>query len=206
MKNLQPSQIIALLTPPFGFDMAKYQATGKIGENHAYSRKIRVKKEASVKSLIEALKISEDDFIRAVICEILGWRYAVSAIPAMTECLNSDSESLRSEAADALGDTLSFKAGEPLLKRFKIEESVMVKTTIALSLGACRYEPSAKYMRECLTHPDDKLRGFSVYALGMIGAREDLADLQNLLKTESDAMVIHRLRIAVDMIENGVKK
>lgn len=202
MKNLQPLQIIALLTPPFGFDLAEYQATGVIGENHAASRQSRVNKEASIKSLIEALKTSEDDSIRAVICRILGWRKAMSAIPAMAECLDSDSEYLRHEAADALGDILSSKAGEPLLERFKIEKSVMVKTTLALSLGACRYKPAAKYLKECLTHPDDKLRGFSALALGSIGAGEYLTDLQNLLKTESDPMVIHRLRKAIDLIEN----
>ncbi len=205
MKNLQPSQIIALLTPPFGFDLAEYEETGVIGENHAHSRQLRVNKEASIKSLIEALKTS-DDSVRVSICRVLGWREAISAIPAMAECLNSDSESLRAQAADALAGMKSFKAGQPLLERFKIEESVMVKTTLALSLGTCRYKPAAKYLAECLTHPAYRLREFSALALGKTGAREYLADLQNLLKTESDPLVVRRMREAIEMIENSDEK
>lgn len=201
MKNLQPPQIIALLTLPSGPDGAEDDDNGITGENHGYSPLRRIEKEASIKSLIEALKTSDDNRIRGIICRILGWRTAISAIPAMAECLDSDSESLRSEAADALGGMKSFKAGQPLLKRFKIEESVMVKTTLALSLGTCRYKPAAKYLSECLTHPDYKLREFSAMALGSIGSREYLADLQNLLKTEGEPQVVRRVRGAIEDIE-----
>ena len=203
MKNLQSAQIIALLTPPFNFNLARYQETGVIDENHGYSRKLKISREAAIKSLIEALRISDNNSIRTCICEILGWRKAISAILAIAECLDSDSESLRSEAADSLGDIGSYKAGEPLLEHFVTEKSVMVKTTLALSLGRCRYQPAAKYLRECLAHSDDKLREFSVFALGRIGAKEYLADLQDLAETETDSMVIRHLRIAIDSLKES---
>ena len=205
MKNLQPQQIIALLepsSPPYAFDIEEFQATGSVGENHSYSRKSKVRREASIKSLLEVLRISDDDSIHTVICEILGWRKAISAIPAMVEYLDSDSESLRYEAADSLGKIGSPKAGPPLLEHFKTEKSVMVKTTLALSLGRCQYKPAAEYLVKCLTHSDDNLRGFSALALGWICAREYLPDLQKLAKTESDPMVIHRVNIAIAAIEN----
>ena len=206
MKNLQPDQIIALLTPPFNFDLAQYEKTGIIGENHAASRQSRVNKEASIKSLIEALKTADNDSVRGAICRILGWRKAISAIPAMAECLDSDSESLRYEAADALAGMKNSKAGQPLLERFKIEKSVMVKTTLALSLGTCRYQPAAKYLAECLTHPAYRLREFSALALGKTCAKEYLSVLQNMLKTESEPLVVRRVREAIEMIESSSAK
>ncbi len=85
--------------------------------------KHRIKGEAYLKDIIQALRISKTSLTRSILCDILRYRFrhAKTAVPVLIECLNDPNTKVRSDAAEALSKIGGAKAGKALLDQFERE-------------------------------------------------------------------------------------
>ena len=66
---------------------------------------IRLRKQASIREMCRALAQTTDAHSRQVLCDVLGFRHAKSAVSLLIECLADPSIGVRASAADAPGVT-----------------------------------------------------------------------------------------------------
>lgn len=127
----------------------------------------RLRNEAPIKELIAALQMSRSSDERQVICDVLGYRYAKSAISVLIDCLDDESSGVRSSAADSLAKIGDSRAGAPLLHRFTdLEQKITVRRMLAVALGAVHYRPAIPFLIEALRHDDLSIRGSAAWSLG----------------------------------------
>ena len=127
-------------------------------------------------SLIGALGRATDPVDRQMLCDLLGFRKAKAAVPALIQCLADPAPGVRSASADALGKAFGYVAEPPaparrrraleaLLARWRVEESAGVRSTIAQTLGLLG-DPSVRPLLETARHDlDPRVRRQAEWAL-----------------------------------------
>lgn len=159
--------------------------------------KSKLRREARLKELVEALRRSETELTRRILCDILGARRAKTAIPALIECLDHPSSWVQDDAAEALAKIGSPKAGEALLRHFIQDPSFW----LAAALGAVGYRSAIPYLIEALKNSSDEMvRGGAAWALGKLKAKEGVDVLEEASIREEDAFVTERIQKALDSI------
>lgn len=186
MTGLKAKQIIRLLEAPVG---------------QGYLIMPRIRNEASNEQLIEALKISPEPDMRQTLCDLLGVRHALAALPALIKCLDDPSADVRSSAADALAKIHNPSAGGALMRRFvKQEEDMGVRRMLAAALGAVSYRPAIPVLIAALNHSDGSLRGSAAWSLGALKATEAAEALQQAVSHETHSYAYTRMREALDQM------
>jgi HEAT repeat protein len=160
--------------------------------------KMELKRKANIRELINALMISKKIQTSRILCDILGERRAKSAIPVLIKCLNSRSEDLRENAAEAIGKIGGEEAGEELINQLRKKPNVW----IAIALGAIKYKPSIPYLIIALTGPFPKVRGGAAWSLGEFMAKEALGELEKAFEKETDSYSKKRISVAIEIIRN----
>lgn len=116
MKDMTVDEILSLL---------KYDA------QQGLQKRERVRKGARIKELITALQTTTDPYVRRMLCDMMGDRWAKTAVPSLIECLNDPSADVRYSAADALEDIGSPAASESMLFHFMHEKDASVRGMLA---------------------------------------------------------------------------
>lgn len=168
-------------------------------EEHTNDRrpiKHYLKRNASITILIKALEISKMPRTKRILCDILGSRHAKSAIPILISCLADSDWEVRNDAAEALADIRSLKAGEALLQHL-INDPL---PAYAGALGAIKYYPAIPFLLEALRNPSARLRGIAAWSLGELMAKEALPQLELSLITETDDYAIDHMKEARNKI------
>ena len=158
------------------------------------SLKSKLRREARVKELVEALGLSKTDLTTRILCDILGERKAKTAVPTLIKCLDNPSFSVQDDAAEALAKIGSQEAGDALLKHFNDDPSFW----LAVALGAVGYRSAIPHLIERLKNSrDDMIRGGAAWALGELKAPESVMALKEALSMEGDPFVIERIQKAL---------
>lgn len=160
--------------------------------------KMELKRKAKIRELKNALTISEKIQTSRILCDILGERRAKSAIPVLIKCLNSRSEDLRENAAEAIGKIGGEEAGEELMNQLRKKPNVW----IALALGSIKYKPSIPSLITALSGPFPKVRGGAAWSLGELMAKEALVELENAFEKETETYSKKRILEAIEIMRN----
>ncbi|OGO31773.1 MAG: hypothetical protein A2136_03655 [Chloroflexi bacterium RBG_16_54_11] len=159
--------------------------------------KDKLRREAPVKELIKALRNSQTELTRCILCVILADRQAKTAISALIECLDDPSAAVNDDAAEALGKIGSPKAGDALLKHFIHEKHGWY----AVALGAIGYRPAIPYLMDALINSSEWfVGGGAAWSLGELMAKEAMTALEIALAKEKNNYASERIREAIDRI------
>lgn len=183
MENLKAQDIIQLLESP---SMTFAQ--------------LHLRKHASVKELCRALEFCSKAHTRQVLCDVLGFRHAKSAVPLLVQCLEDSASGVRSSAADALGKIGDLRAGAALMNHFQQETELPVRRTLACALGAVGCKPAIPLLIDCLRGSDLSLRGCAAWSLGILRAVEALPMLDMAHIRETEAWPKARIHEALQQI------
>jgi HEAT repeat protein len=164
----------------------------------------RLRKEAPVKELVQALQTTINPQVQYVTAYVLGKRQARSAIRAIAHLLDNESPKIRDVAADAfanIGHKVDADIGERLLTKFlDPNEELYFRRTLSSVLGAVGYQPAIPFLIEALRHDDLSIRGGAAWSLGNLQAIEVLEPLKEALAKETSPYPSERMRIALDQI------
>jgi HEAT repeat protein len=163
---------------------------------------LMLRKRASIKELCRALESCSKSHTRQILCDVLGFRHAKSAVSPLLLCLDDAEASVRSSAADALGKIGDPRAGAALMKRFEQENVIAVRRTLAVALGAVGCKLAVPLLINCLTEDDLSLRGCAAWSLGMLRAIEALPLLHTVLQHETEAYPKTRIQVAIQQINS----
>lgn len=127
-------------------------------------------------ALVAALRAATKTRMRHALCDLLGYREAASAVPALTGLLADDDADVRGAASEALlkifyehPDAASPQAREALMGRWQLEPDDGLRRTLVLALGAARHEPFAATIKALLDDPDPGMRSIAVRAFAWHG-------------------------------------
>lgn len=149
--------------------------------------KAKIMNDASIGEIIAALSQATQPLTKQILCEILGKRHAVQAIPDLLNALKDSSPGVRSEAADALAAIGNPEAGPALLESYKAEEDRDVRVMLAVALGAVHYAPAIPDLTQALDDPYDTLQVEAAWSLGELRAKSGKEGMQRvLLRQTSD--------------------
>ena len=164
---------------------------------HRLPVKRRLERNARVVDLLAALRLSQTAHTRAMLCEILGWRKAKSAVPDLIACLNDADENVRADAAASLGKIGAPSAGPALMRQLKKEEGGRNPEIIA-ALGAIGYREAEEYLTHMLQDADPINRGAAAWALGVLPATNSNPAIQSALAQETHSYAQARMQEALE--------
>lgn len=163
-----------------------------------YLKKDKIKREASPSEIISALQITDTSLTRQILCDLLGELHAQDALLPLINCLDDESDRVRSSAADALAKLGNVAAGSALLERYiKLETNQPVRRMLAAALGAVKYREAIPALMLGLQEADASLRGTVAWSLGHLEAIESYSNLQEALQRETLPYAIERMREAI---------
>lgn len=162
--------------------------------------KHQIKREALLKNIIQALRISKTPLTRSILCDVIRYRYrhAKTAIPVLIECLDDPNEKVRSDSAEALSKIGGDEAGKALLAHFE-EETL---PAYAFGLGEIGYRAAIPALIKALRDDSHTVRAGAANSLGVMRASEAKDALLELLKNEKDELVIKHIRKAINNIDD----
>jgi len=164
---------------------------------HGLSVKRRLERRARVVDLLAALRLAQNAFTRALLCEILGRRKAKSAVPDLIASLNDQDAYLRSEAAQALAKIGASSAGPALVSQMAIEPDGGVRQMFIIALGAIDYHDAEPLFIPMLADSDPMIRGVAAWSLGALHAEQAKDALQAALTKETDSYPQARIQAAL---------
>ncbi len=155
-------------------------------------------------TLVDALRLATDDHAKMILCDVLGFRHEAVAVDELIACLSNPSSKVRSSAADALAKIGDPRAGAALLERFELPEpSLGVRRMLLSALGAVQHRAAIPMLINWLGNPDADQRGAAAWSLGVMGAREALAPLEEAERAERITYAKERIREAIARIRTG---
>jgi HEAT repeat protein len=163
--------------------------------------KHQIIREAFLKDIIQALRISKSPLTRSILCDILRYRYrnAKTAIPVLIDCLDDPNWKVRSDAAEALSKIGGLKAGKALLDHFEKE----TLPAYAFGLGEIGYRDAIPALTNALTDVSRTVRAGAASSLGVMHASEAKGVLIDSLQKEKDEWVLNYIKKALDNIGNA---
>ena len=141
----------------------------------------------------------------------------VEAFDVLLPYLTNSSSRIRAEAADAIKE-IALEIGDNalnsyherdavgafLLGRFVRSESEEgVRSTLALGLGALKYQKAVPALIEALSSPSSVVRGCVAWSLGHLRSKEALYHLTLTLLSDKDKDVKRRINEATTKISNS---
>ncbi len=159
--------------------------------------------EASIEELIAAMHESIGPLTRQILCDILGKRQAVQALPELLDSLKDPSPNVRSAAADALAAIGDTQAGTTLLDLYRTEEDQDVRVMLAVALGAVHHQPAIPDLIQALDDPYDTLSTEAAWSLGELKALEAREGLQRVLARQTDEYSKKLVQDAIDKVDRG---
>ncbi len=147
--------------------------------------KEKIMKDASIEEIIAALRQATQPLTKQILCEMVGKRHAVQALPDLLNALKDSSSGVRSEAADALAAIGNAEAGPSLLESYKTEADRDVRVMLAVALGAVHYAPAIPNLIQALDDPYDTLQLEATWSLGELKAKSAKEGMQRVLSRQT---------------------
>ena len=182
MQELTANRIISLLEEPTEDGIPVYR---------------QIKRRASIRSLIEALQDATSPLTRENVCDILGERHAVRAVPTLVNALRDPSDGVRSAAADALAKIGKASAGPALFEALQTEEEDGTRQIMILALGAVGFAPAIPTLIGLLEDPAAKVRGCAAWSLGALRAKQAAQWIQQSAERETSSFAQDYMREAL---------
>ncbi len=186
MSELQASDIIRLLEEP---DVDRWPS------------KERISTEARPVEITAALQAAAAPLTRHLLCDILGDRCVVEAVPTLIACLRDPDPGVRNAAAEALGKIGDSRAGPALLERFVAEPDLGMRRQLAASVGSVGYRPAIAALIQALQDPDEGLNATAAWGLGILGAPEAADALRQALARATSPSTATRVAQAWTAVE-----
>jgi HEAT repeat protein len=158
------------------------------------------------RTIIEAIRAPSSSAVRAVLCDVLGFRHEGAAVPVLVDMLDDLDPSVRSAAADALAKIGDPEAGSALEDRFRTELSSAVRSMMAAALGAVGRSQATPLLVESLNDPWEALRGCAAWSLGHLKALEAEESLTEAVKREEDGYTKIQMERALGEIRKERRK
>src|SRR3954451_9614973 len=141
-------------------------------------------------------------------CCRVGRRGLHAALPMLVHALNDPDSGVRYEAADALWRIGDPSTGHDLFRRYVLEDTWAMRTTLLLALGRTRYAPALPALIKSLADADPGIRRCAAEAVAAMGDKTALPALQRAYAAEPDRQCsyysekefMHR---AIDELEGG---
>jgi HEAT repeat protein len=182
MRELTADRIISLLEEPTEDGIPVYR---------------RIMRRASIRSLIDALQQAASPLTRENVCDMLGERHAVRAVPTLVHALKDPSDGVRSAAADALAKIGKASAGPALFEALKTEEEDGTRQMMILALGAVGYVPAIPTLIGLLEDPAAKVRGCAAWSLGALRAKRATQRIEQSAERETSCFAQDHMREAL---------
>lgn len=131
--------------------------------------------EKIIKALIRAFKDVED--VRFYVARDLG-KFGKTAVPFLIETLQDPDESMRRDAAWMLGNIGDERTIHPLTEALKDKDEEF-RFHVARNLGKFE-EPAMPYLLGALEDPDEHVRRYAAWILGVIGDERAVPALKML--------------------------
>jgi HEAT repeat protein len=135
-----------------------------------------------------------------MLCEILGWRKAKSAVPDLIVCMNDKSASVRAEAAQALAKIGAASAGQAMMNRLEQEKDEGVRQMLLIALGAIGYQRAQTILTSALLESDPVTRGAAAWSLGTMHIKRARTALNAALINETSSFARERIQEALRLI------
>ncbi|MEO8972148.1 MAG: HEAT repeat domain-containing protein [Ktedonobacteraceae bacterium] len=147
--------------------------------------KAKIINDAPIEEIITAMRQSTQPLTKQILCEVLGRRHAIQALPELLHALKDSSPGIRSEAADALAAIGSPQAGPALLEGYRAEEDRDVRVMLAIALGAVHFAPAIPDLIQALDDPYDTLQVEAAWSLGELKAINGKEGMQRVLSRQT---------------------
>ncbi|WP_370518217.1 HEAT repeat domain-containing protein [Micromonospora sp. AMSO31t] len=141
----------------------------------------RLRRQAPVRVLAQALRVAERPLTRQLLCDLLGFRAARSALPELLEALEDDNRAVRGSAGDAITKALGYGRMQPppgrlirrilpaLLTYWEREPTPHVRSVLATALGVAGDTSVQPLLRAALGDPHEQVRLAAEWSLGRLG-------------------------------------
>jgi hypothetical protein len=135
-----------------------------------------LRREAPIRALTAALREARRPLTRHLLCDLLGFRMARSAIPELLDALGDSDRGVRCAAADAVGKAFGYPRRPPrprlvaialpvLLQQWDAESTPEVRSVLATSLGLIGDASACSRLERALNDPDKRVRDGARWAL-----------------------------------------
>lgn len=146
----------------------------------------QLRRNAPIPVLVDALQEARQTSTRHLLCDLLGFRAARSAIPALLDVLNDSDRGLRASAVDAIGKAFGYGGNTlparqvdvalPILVTLWHEEPTpQVRSVLAITLGLIGDKSVEPMLRAALDDPAAQVR---------FGAQRGLEHLQRRIRSQ----------------------
>jgi HEAT repeat protein len=121
----------------------------------------------------------------------------------LVHALNEPDSVLRGVAADALGKIGDPSTGQDLFRRYAIDDTWAMRTTLLLALRSTRYAPALPALIEALADADPGIRRFAAIGLADMGDKSALPALRRAYAEEPESRYACKesMRHAIDALE-----
>lgn len=161
-------------------------------------------KEGIVRPLLDKYKAEKVMSVRMNLIVALGETGSKAAVPTLRETLKDPFAAIRNEAVRALGKVNDKSTYKDIIGMLK-DESEGVRIIAADTAARLRLEDANPLLVKNLRDPVALVRKASVRALGMIGSRSSLPEVQKMAQ-DKDASVAAAAKEAAALIANPQKK
>ena len=136
-----------------------------------------------IRVLAQALRDAERPLTRQLLCDLIGFRAARSAIPELLEALQDHNRSVRASAADAIAKAVGYGGVQPvpdrlirrvlptLLRHWETELTPQVRSVLATALGLLGDTSVQPLLQEALGDPHEQVRLAAEWSLGKLRDR-----------------------------------
>jgi HEAT repeat protein len=155
---------------------------------------------APLSEVLKALQRAPNSDVRHILCDVIGFRKAKSAVSSVVKMLDDPTPGVRSAAADALAKIRRPEAGAPLAQRFSTESHPGVRAMYASALGAVGHRPAIPLLVTSLSDDSADIRQTAAWALGHLGDRVAEGPLRQALQREADDSVMGEMIGALQKI------
>ncbi|MET8907617.1 HEAT repeat domain-containing protein [Micromonospora sp. NPDC004551] len=150
-----------------------------------------LRRQAPVRVLAAALKASERPLTRQLLCDLIGFRAARSALPELLEALDDHHRGVRASAADAIAKALAYGGAQPpsssltrrvlptLLAHWEKESTPQVRSILATALASVGDTSVQPLLQAALGDPHEQVRLAAEWSLGRLGEASSKASLLN---------------------------
>ncbi|WP_413644196.1 HEAT repeat domain-containing protein [Micromonospora sp. RTP1Z1] len=141
----------------------------------------RLRRQASVRVLTQALRVAERPLTRHLLCDLIGFRAGRSALTELLEALEDDDRGVRASAADAITKALAYGGVQPipdrlirrilptLLRHWEGEPTPQGRSGLAYALGGLGDPSVIPLLQAALDDPHEQVRRAAEWALGRLG-------------------------------------
>jgi len=159
----------------------------------------RLRRQAPVRVLAQALRAAEHPLTRQLLCDLIGFRAARSALPELLKALEDDDRGVRASAADAIAKALGYGGVRPapdrlirrilpaLLTHWEREPTPQVRSVLATTFAFVGDTSVQPLLQAALDDPHEQVRLAAEWSLGRLGEASSKASRRDQGRPDGSA-------------------